>query len=158
LSVCWPVDKYKVTSPFGWRVHPIEKTRKHHNGVDLWSSKEPCEVKAFAKGTVLFAGASKLKKPNGEPNGYGYYITIRHMIDGKYYTSLYCHLKKNTFAVKEGDKVEAGQVIGVMGTSGASTGKHLHWEIWKGRTHGWTADGKGFLDPIEFVKLHLPKK
>ena len=158
MSICWPVDKYKVTSPFGWRIHPVDKTRKHHNGVDVWSSKEPCDIKAFCAGTVLYAGPSKTKKSDGEPGGFGYYVSIRHMINGEYYTSLYAHMLKGSFKVKTGDKVEAGQVLGTMGASGNVTGKHLHWEIWKGKTHGWTADGKGFSDPIEFTKLLLSKK
>ncbi len=54
--------------------------------------------------------------------------------------------------VKAGQKVTAGTVLGKMGTSGMSTGVHLHWEIWKGKTHGWTADGKGFVEPVGFVK------
>jgi murein DD-endopeptidase MepM/ murein hydrolase activator NlpD len=49
-------------------------------------------------------------------------------------------------------KVKAGDVLGTMGTSGTSTGIHLHWEIWNGKTHGWSADGKGFVEPIEFMK------
>ena len=158
MSICWPVDKYKVTSPFGWRIHPVEKTKKHHNGVDMWSSKEPCEIKAFCGGTVLNAGPSKVKKSDGEPGGFGYYVSVRHMINGEYYTSLYAHMVKGSLKVKKGDKVEAGQVLGIMGATGNVTGKHLHWEIWKGKTHGWTADGKGFTDPIEFTKLLLSKK
>jgi murein DD-endopeptidase MepM/ murein hydrolase activator NlpD len=54
--------------------------------------------------------------------------------------------------VKPGQKVTAGTVLGKMGTSGMSTGVHLHWEIWKGKTHGWSADGKGFVEPVGFVK------
>jgi murein DD-endopeptidase MepM/ murein hydrolase activator NlpD len=45
-----------------------------------------------------------------------------------------------------------------MGTTGDSTGKHLHWEIWQGKTHGWSADGKGFVDPFEFVKALILKE
>ena len=57
--------------------------------------------------------------------------------------------------VKEGQKVTAGTVLGKMGTSGMSTGVHLHWEIWKGKTHGWTDNGKGFVEPVTFVKALL---
>jgi murein DD-endopeptidase MepM/ murein hydrolase activator NlpD len=157
MKVQLPIDgklgkNFKVTSPFGWRIHPITKKKKHHNGVDLWSSKEPCYVESFYKGTVITAGPSRLKKANGEPDGYGYYVTVRHMINGDYYTSVYAHMLKGSLQVKVGDKVEAGTVLGKMGTSGASTGKHLHWEIWKGKTHGWTDDGRGFVEPIEFAK------
>ena len=158
-NVVWPLDgvygkDFRTTSSFGWRTHPISKVRKHHNGEDLVGQKY---VKAMAAGTVLNARASKTKKSNGEPGGFGYFVSIRHQIDGVYYTSLYAHLQKGSFQVKAGDKVKAGQVLGIMGTSGASTGVHLHFEIWKGKTHGWTADGKGFADPIEFIKAYSKK-
>jgi murein DD-endopeptidase MepM/ murein hydrolase activator NlpD len=57
-----------------------------------------------------------------------------------------------SFKVKPGQKIKAGTVIGIMGSTGMSTGRHLHIEIWKGKTHGWSADGKGFLEPVGFVK------
>ena len=155
-KIVWPLEgvygkNFRTTSSFGWRTHPIQKTRKHHNGEDLVGQQW---VRSMAAGTVITARASKSKKNNGEPGGFGYFVTVRHMIAGEYYTSLYAHLKKGTFQVKEGDKVQAGQLLGEMGTSGASTGVHLHWEIWKGKTHGWTADGRGFADPIAFVEAH----
>lgn len=158
-KVVWPLDgvygkNFRTTSSFGWRTHPIQKTRKHHNGEDLVGQKY---IKSMADGTVIAARASKTKKKNGEPGGFGYFVTVRHKIDGVYYTSLYAHLKKGTTQVKEGQKVTAGQVLAEMGTTGASTGVHLHWEIWKGKTHGWTANGVGFADPIQFVRAYGAK-
>lgn len=159
-SMVWPLDgepgkNWTVRVPgFGWRVHPIDKKRKHHNGADIVGQKW---VKAVADGEVITARAAKTKKANGEPGGYGYFVTIRHKIDGQYYTSLYAHLVKNSFQVKVGDKVKAGKIVGEMGTSGHSTGVHLHLEIWKGKTHGWSADGSGFVDPIAFIQTHLDK-
>jgi murein DD-endopeptidase MepM/ murein hydrolase activator NlpD len=155
-KIVWPLEgvygkNFRTTSSFGWRTHPITKNRKHHNGEDLIGQKW---VRSMAAGTVIAARASKSKKSNGEPGGFGYFVTVRHMIGGEYYTSLYAHLKKGSFQVKEGDKVSAGQLLGEMGTTGASTGVHLHWEIWKGKTHGWTADGRGFADPIAFLAAH----
>ncbi len=156
MKVQFPIDgklgkDFKVTSKFGWREHPVEKKKKHHNGVDLWSAKEPSYIEAFYKGTVIHAGPSKIKKDNGEPGGFGYYVVIRHQIDGEYYTSLYAHMAKGSLQVKVGDKVEAGIVLGKMGATGMVTGKHLHFEIWKGKTHGWTDNGVGFVDPMEFI-------
>jgi murein DD-endopeptidase MepM/ murein hydrolase activator NlpD len=157
MKVQFPIDgklgkDFKVTSDFGWREHPVEKKKKHHNGVDLWSSREPAYIESFYHGTVITAGPSKIKKSNGEPGGFGYYVTVRHLINGEYYTSLYAHMVKGSIQVKVGDKVVAGTVLGKMGATGMVTGKHLHWEIWKGKTHGWTDNGKGFVDPIEFTK------
>lgn len=158
MTMVWPLDgepgkNWTVRSPgFGWRVHPIDKVRKHHNGADITGQKW---IKAIADGEVITARAAKKKKANGEPGGFGYFVTIRHKINGEYYTSLYAHLVKNSFQVKEGDKVKAGKIVGEMGTSGHSTGVHLHLEVWKGKTHGWSADGSGFVDPIAFIKANL---
>ena len=158
-KMVWPLDGspgkgFKVRSPFGWRIHPISKVRKHHNGADIIGGKY---IKSIADGVVITARASKSKKSNGEPNGYGYFVVVRHKIDGQYYTSLYAHMVKNSFQVKEGDKIQAGKILGEMGTTGASTGVHLHLEIWKGKTNGWSADGSGFVEPIAFIQTHLDK-
>jgi murein DD-endopeptidase MepM/ murein hydrolase activator NlpD len=143
---------WKVTSYMGWRVHPVQKTKKHHNGTDIiYTSKERGIYAPYA-GTVTYAGPSKTKKADGEPSGFGYYVKITHKINGEFYSSLYAHMVKGSFNVKAGDKVKAGDLLGTMGTSGMSTGVHLHWEIWKGKTHGWTDNGKGFVEPIEFMK------
>lgn len=140
--------KWKISSKMGWRIHPVHKTRKHHNGTDIIGiGKDPIYVHAIANGRVI-----KARKSNAAGGGFGYYIVVRHFIDGQFYTSLYAHLVPNSFQVKVGQKVRAGQILATMGTSGMSTGRHLHLEVWKGRTHGWSADGKGFLEPISFVK------
>lgn len=140
--------KWKISSKMGWRIHPVHKTRKHHNGTDIIGiGKDPIYVHAIANGRVV-----KARKSNAAGGGFGYYVVVRHFIDGKFYTSLYAHLVPNSFQVKVGQKVRAGQILATMGTSGMSTGRHLHLEVWQGRTHGWSADGKGFLEPISFVK------
>lgn len=144
---------WRVTSYMGWRIHPVKKTRKHHNGTDIiYSGGKERGIYAPYAGTVTYAGPSKTKKSDGEPSGFGYYVKITHNINGQFYSSLYAHLVKGSMQVKAGDKVKAGDLLGTMGTSGMSTGVHLHWEIWKGKTHGWTDDGKGFVEPIEFMK------
>jgi murein DD-endopeptidase MepM/ murein hydrolase activator NlpD len=148
------LDKnWKVTSYMGWRVHPVQKTRKHHNGTDIIYTSGPDRgIYAPYAGTVTYAGPSKTKKSDGEPSGFGYYVKITHRINGVFYSSLYAHLVKGSIKVKQGDKVKAGDLLGTMGTSGMSTGVHLHWEIWRGQTHGWSDDGKGFVEPIEFMR------
>ncbi len=147
-----PGKDWKVTSYMGWRIHPVHKTKKHHNGTDIiYTNKKDNRIYAPYAGTVTYAGPSKTKKDNGEPGGFGYYVKITHNINGEFYSSLYAHLEKGSFEVKQGDKVKPGDVLGVMGTSGMSTGVHLHWEIWKGQSHGWTDNGKGFVEPIEFM-------
>jgi murein DD-endopeptidase MepM/ murein hydrolase activator NlpD len=154
----YPIDgvvgkEYKVTSPFGWRQHPTDPTkRKHHNGVDLWGAANVIYIEAFHDGKVVFAGPSKSKKADGSLGGFGYYVQILHTINGKQYVSLYAHMVKDSLQVKVGQKVTAGTVLGKMGATGDVTGKHLHFEICAGKTYVWSADGKGFVDPIKFIK------
>jgi murein DD-endopeptidase MepM/ murein hydrolase activator NlpD len=154
----WPIDgkfgkDYKITSEFGWRVDPLGRApKKHHNGVDLWGAAKTIYIEAFADGKVLKAGPSARRKADGSVGGFGYNVVILHKIDGKFYTSCYAHMNEGSIKVKVGQKVTAGTILGTMGTTGDSTGKHLHWEIWQGKTHGWTDNGKGFVNPIDFVK------
>ncbi len=155
-----PIDgklnkQFKVTSPFGWRKDPLNRAgggKRHHNGVDLWGGAETIYIEAFHDGKVLHAGPSKRKKADGSVGGFGYHVVIQHKINGKFYTSCYAHMKQGSIKVKAGQKVTAGTVLGVMGTTGDSTGKHLHWEIWQGKTHGWSNNGKGFVSPLDFAE------
>jgi murein DD-endopeptidase MepM/ murein hydrolase activator NlpD len=149
-----PGKAWKVKSKMGWRIHPVKNEKKHHNGTDIipGNIKGKVYIESAFDGKVMYAGPSKLKKSNGEPDGFGYYVKVSSMINGKWYSHLYAHLEKGSLQVKTGQKITAGTVLGVMGTSGMSTGVHLHWEIWAGKEHGWSADGKGFVEPIEFTK------
>jgi murein DD-endopeptidase MepM/ murein hydrolase activator NlpD len=61
-------------------------------------------------------------------------------------------MKEGSLKVKTGQKVEAGTVLGIMGNTGASAGRHLHFEIVEGKTHRWDLNGKGFVSPIAFVE------
>jgi hypothetical protein len=153
----YPIDgkfgkAWKITSPFGWRIHPIDKVKRHHNGVDLWGSNPKIYIEAFHDGTVIAAGTSKLKLANGKLGGVGWYVDIRSKINGTSYVHRYAHLVENSLKVKKGQKVEAGTILGIMGNTGASAGRHLHFEINKGKVWRWTSDGSGFVNPLEFVK------
>ncbi len=148
---------WKVTSPFGWRIHPIEKYKKHHNGVDLWGPKAKIWNEAWHDGKVIAAGTSKLKNPDGSLGGVGYYVDLRVIIDGEAYVTRYAHMVEGSLSVVKGEKVKAGTRLGIMGNTGASAGRHLHFEICKGRVHRWTSDGKGFVDPLKFVKATIAK-
>jgi murein DD-endopeptidase MepM/ murein hydrolase activator NlpD len=153
-----PIDgklgkQFKVTSPFGWRQDPLGRGgKRHHNGVDLWGGANTIYIEAFHGGKVLYAGPSKRRKADGSVGGFGYHVIIVHKINGVNYTSCYAHMREGSIKVKTGQRVAAGDVLGVMGTTGDSTGKHLHWEIWKGKTHGWSDNGKGFISPIDFTE------
>jgi murein DD-endopeptidase MepM/ murein hydrolase activator NlpD len=141
---------FKITSQFGYRVHPITKAKKHHNGVDLWGGKEPLKLEVWFDGVVIAKAYSAA--------GFGHYVVIRHKVYGKNVTSLYAHMKAAS-KLRKGQKVTAGTVVGIMGTTGASTGKHLHFEIGKGRVHPFISggDGKRYYEPIKFVRATIKK-
>lgn len=154
----FPIDgklgkDFKVTSYMGMRIHPVTKEKKHHNGTDIWSPHEPCIIEAPYDGKVLEA-----KKSTAPGGGFGNYVIILHKINGEYYTTLYAHMKDGSLKVKKGQKVEAGQMLGKMGTTGMSTGKHLHWELRKGKEHIWDAKGKHYIEPIAFFKALIAQE
>jgi len=105
-----------VTSPFGMRLHPVYKVYKMHHGVDLQSKKGDTIV--AAKGGVVTVASY-------QRGGAGYYVTINH---GDGFSSIYMHMTH--FVVKKGDYVKAGQTIGYVGSTGVSTGPHLHFSIY----------------------------
>lgn len=109
ISVSLPLKKIKVTSPFGMRKDPFTGKRRMHNGIDLRARND--EVYAMFPGVVKKVGYDKRS---------GNYVTLRH---GDYTVS-YCHLSRVT--VKEKTPVLAGDVVGITGNTGRSTGEHLH--------------------------------
>jgi murein DD-endopeptidase MepM/ murein hydrolase activator NlpD len=110
-----PIGRYiRITSRYGYRYHPLFRRRKFHAGVDL-AARYGQPVRATANGIVVYAGWKR---------GYGRTIIIRHQLG---FTTLYGHLSK--IRVRIGSYVRKGQVIGYAGSSGYSTGPHLHYEV-----------------------------
>jgi murein DD-endopeptidase MepM/ murein hydrolase activator NlpD len=144
----------RISSPYGWRIHPIEKTRKHHNGVD-YASAIGTPVKAIESGVVIFAGPSQLKFADGEPRGGGYIVKIRHKVNGEWITSSYMHLRKGSITVKKGDRVLEGRTIALSGNTGESTGPHLHFEIQRGKAYIWTNNGTRYTEPISYIRTQI---
>lgn len=156
----WPIDgkfgsTFKVTSPFGWRMHPVRKVKAHHNGVDLWGPAETIYIESMFDGTVIFAGPSKTKNSDGSVGGFGYHVQVRFQFRGEWYVATFAHMKQGSIKVKKGQKIEAGTVLGIMGATGMVNGRHLHLELTKGKNYKWTSNGVGFLDPIEFIKAAI---
>lgn len=120
-------DLTRVASGYGWRIDPIYKTKKMHWGLDF-TADVGTNIYSTGNGTVI-AIEKKMW-------GYGNSIVIDH---GFGYTSRYAHL--SGFDVKKGDKVVRGQIIGKVGSTGKSTGPHLHYEIEKNGTK---------INPIHF--------
>lgn len=119
----WPVSgSYTITSPFGYRIHPIYGTSKFHKGVDIaGGGVNGKPIVAVESGTVYLAGFNA--------GGYGNYVIVGHgtLDDGNSYETLYAHM--SSYVVSSGQYVEKGQVIGYVGSTGASTGPHLHFEV-----------------------------
>lgn len=125
-----PKKLKRVSSKFGKRFHPIDKVNKAHLGIDI-SAKLATPVHAAAYGTVI--------KVIRSDYGYGNQVVIKHKFG---FTTRYAHL--HSFLVKKGDTVNKGKVVGLVGTSGKSTGYHLHYEIIKNGVK---------IDPEPFFKL-----
>lgn len=126
---CWPAPSYtRISSPYGYRIHPIFNTKKFHSGVDL-AAPGGSNILAAETGRVISAGW------NG---GYGNCLVVDH---GGGISTLYAHASK--LCVSKGDYVTKGQVIAKVGTTGNSTGNHLHFEVLIG--------GKT-TDPMAYIK------
>jgi len=122
----WPADGVK-TSDFGWRTHPIFGTGRLHSGIDIGAAYGSA-ISAAASGTVVSAGTM---------SGYGNVVVIDH---GGGIATLYAH--QSSVAVGTGQAVERGQTIGYVGSTGYSTGPHLHFEV---RVNGTPVDPMGYL-------------
>ena len=109
LSVCYPLRHIRINSPFGYRTDPFTGKRKYHNGLDL-----------HARGDEVFAMMDGIVVRVGQDNASGKYVTLRH---GNCTVS-YCHLSRTV--ARKGDAVKAGTVVGITGSTGRSTGEHLH--------------------------------
>jgi len=130
--LAWPLAPVSVTSPFGTRLHPFTGVYQLHQGADLAAFRGQ-RVGAAGDGTVTYAGYGK---------GYGRYVEVDH---GGGVMTRYGHL--SAILVEAGAAVKQGEALGLAGSSGVSTGVHLHFELWRG--------GQA-VDPL--VELGSPEK
>jgi len=121
------------TSGFGPRIHPITGKRTVHQGIDF----------AAEHGSpILAAAAGKVIQVGDEQDGYGLKIIIRHVVDGSQaFETLYAHLSQINIQV--GQAIEQGEIIGLVGSTGLSTGPHLHFEV---RVDGVPHNPAGFIN------------
>ncbi|MGF2044418.1 phage tail spike protein [Enterococcus gallinarum] len=133
-----PISKpVTVTSEFGYRQHPITGAYELHNGIDLVNGNPTTPIYASAAGEVVIAGSY--------PEWYGNYVVIKHS-DGLY--TGYAH--QSQLRVSVGDTVNQGQQIGNMGTTGPSTGPHLHFQFF---TNGPWPSQNDFINPREYINF-----
>ena len=108
----------RITSPFGWRTHPIFNSRTFHSGVDI-AGPNRGSIYASNSGKVIFSGWY---------GGYGKVVIVDHgNVGGKPTTTLYAHM--SSIKVSQGQTVNKGDVLGYEGTTGYSTGPHVHFEV-----------------------------
>lgn len=117
----------RVSSEFGWRIHPIFGEKRFHRGLDI-AAEEGSMIRAAMPGRVV---ASEFRED------YGNVVVVEH---GRGYTTLYAHNRENL--VREGEWVDSGAPLALVGSTGRSTGPHLHFEV---KRHGRN------LDPAEFL-------
>lgn len=111
-----PIDGARVSSGYGMRKHPVLGYSKMHKGVDF----------AARTGTPIYAAGNGVVEKAGRNGGYGNYIRIRH--NGEFKTA-YAHMSKFAKGIQAGSRVKQGDIIGYVGTTGRSTGPHLHYEV-----------------------------
>ncbi len=116
-----------ITSLFGWRIHPISGSPRFHRGIDFGAPM----------GTPIVAAKAGQVQTADTLDGYGLTVIVQH---GKTQQTLYGHMSQ--IFVKPGDVVQKGQLLGLVGSTGNSTGPHLHFEVHEATTEGWVA-----LDP-----------
>lgn len=126
-----PINGARLSSRFGKRRHPISGYTRLHKGTDF----------AAPRGTPIYAAGNGVIERSSRYGGYGHYIRIRH---SKGYKTAYAHLSRYARGIKSGRRVRQGQIIGYVGSTGASTGPHLHYEVYK--------NGKA----VDAMRLKLP--
>lgn len=131
-GITWvmPCKYTRFSSPYGWRIHPVYKTWKFHSGVDLGAPS----------GTPIYASRSGKVTTAKYHYSAGNYVTVNH---GDGFSTSYLHMTHDI--VSEGDYVQAGQIIGYVGSTGVSTGPHLHFTIYyNGET----------INPANYINFH----
>jgi murein DD-endopeptidase MepM/ murein hydrolase activator NlpD len=132
-AMIWPVPSSNdISSPYGWRIHPIYGYKKFHTGIDVAASYK-ARIVAANGGTVVYTGWE---------DSYGRKVIIDH---GGKIATLYAHT--SAVVVTVGEKVESGQLIAYVGSTGASTGNHLHFEVIIADANG----NFGNINPLKYV-------
>ncbi len=138
-------DGWRVSSPYGWRTHPITGVRHFHRGIDVVKAhRHP--IPAWVGGEVMLAAEERAGTGLG---GYGITVAIK---DRNHHLHIYAHLDE--VAVRQGQTVATGTIVGYQGNTGVSTGGHLHYEVRQRHTpyYGWDTE----VDPGAYLDSILP--
>lgn len=134
-------EGWKITSPYGYRTDPINGSRSFHTGIDLVKYHQ-YPIPAFIGGVVLFVGEGG---PGTGFSGYGNVVALK---DERGYVHCYCHL--DSVALTKGQTLSRGEIVGCQGTTGRSTGSHLHYEV---RSKDSPSYGYGLhMDPTKYLE------
>ena len=137
--VQWPTALHtKISDGYGARVSPCDGCSSMHLAVDFDAGRG-AEVRSMAAGVVVKIGTPAT-------SSLGNFVTIEHEIDGKTIASVYGHLQDASIPLQVGDNVTVGQLVGLVGSTGATTGPHLHFELWVGGSN---------VNPIVWLRAHI---
>ncbi len=134
-TVVWPVQDVSISDGFGHREAPTEGASTNHPGVDF-AAREGVTVRTAATGVVS-------KVVSEDHGGCGVNIAIDHVVRGQNVTTVYCHLAAGSVRVTPGQRVIVGHAIAAVGSTGVSTGAHLHFEV--------RPDGGSPIDPLTWL-------
>ena len=135
LNICMPLDYITITSHYGYRQDPFTKCQRFHDGIDL----------RCGNGLVYSMLPGRVAAVHHGDTGYGNYVIIYHgkMSDGNQYSTLYGHMR--SVATSAGKYVQQGEIIGYVGSTGNSTGNHLHLEVWRGGSKANAVNPRGYI-------------
>lgn len=142
----WKAEGFRVTSHYGPRIHPVTGKRSTHTGIDLVKAHQ-APILSFADGMVQFATEAR----GSGFGGFGKTVAVR---DKAGHLHCYCHL--DSIVVNVGQSVKAGDMVGRQGSTGISTGSHLHYEVRPkpAPSNGWGSH----VDPTEYLSEYLRKE
>jgi hypothetical protein len=147
-----PFEGYRLTSPFGYRIHPVDHVKRFHRGVDLVTAPSNGPIRAFVGGKVLHA------KMGAVGSGFGNMGNVVAVMDNTGHLHVYAHL--SSVAVEVGQTINQGDAVGNQGSTGKSTGPHLHYEVRKASSpsFGWTQTEAGVVEPTKYLQDYYGNK
>jgi len=148
MNICKPIENGVITSWYGERISPITQKKEYHKGIDISTigNHDNIPVLIAKAGVVTWIDKTRLYDPDTGKGSFGMVVYVQ--LPDKWYC-IYPHMESIVTTLKIGDKVEVGQQIGIMGNTGLSVGKHLHYQ------EGMTMGGNGQTrQPVDIIALY----